>query len=214
MYRLLDAFCGGGGAGMGYSRAGFDVVGIDIKPQPHYPFEFIQADALEYIAQHGTEFDAIHASPPCQAYTKAGRQWRGSGKEYADLIDATRKALQETSKPYVIENVPGAPLIDSILLNGAMFGMLIHRDRYFETSFDIPFFLLPSAMRPVKMGRPINPGDVIQPVGHFSNVAYARKQMGIDWMSQRELSQAIPPAYTEYIGAHLMRVIEAQRGPA
>jgi DNA (cytosine-5)-methyltransferase 1 len=195
---------------MGYSRAGFEVVGVDIEPQPHYPFEFHQADALEYVAQHGAEFDAIHASPPCQKYTKAGKQWRGEGKEYADLIDATRSALLKTGKQFVIENVPGSPLINPTLLTGAMFGMLVHRDRYFETSFEIPFFLLPSAMRPVKMGRPVNEGDVIQPVGHFSNVAYAAMQMGIEWMSRKELSQAIPPAYTEFIGRYLMQAIEAQ----
>ena len=129
---------------MGYYRAGFDVVGVDIDPQPRYPFEFHQADALAFLVEHGHEFDAIHASPPCQKYSLAAQQWRSSGQEYPDLVEDTRSALIMAGRPYVIENVPGAPLIDPIVLNGAFFGMNLRRTRWFETSFAIPFVLLPA----------------------------------------------------------------------
>jgi DNA (cytosine-5)-methyltransferase 1 len=207
--RLLDLFCKAGGATRGYQLAGFYVIGVDIEPQPHYiGDEFHQAGALEYLAAHGHEFDVIHASPPCQEYTKAAQQWRADGKEYADLIAPTREALKAIGKPYVIEHVPGAPLVNPVILNGAMFGLLVHRVRLFECSFEFPFFLLPQLPRPVKMGRAVVEGDVIQPVGHFSGADYARRQMGIDWMNKAELAQAIPPAYTEYIGNQLMNVLQ------
>lgn len=224
---LLDLFCGAGGASMGYHRAGFDVVGVDIKPQPRYPFPFILGNAIDilrrmlqgekFLASDGRwygieDFDAIHASPPCQKYTKAGKQWRGNGKEYPDLIDTTRRLLIETIKPYVIENVPGAPLINPVVLNGGIFSMLVHRVRLFECSFDIPMVLMNQLASPVKMGRKISNGDVIQPVGNFSNVTYARKQMEIDWMTRSELAQAIPPAYTEFIGKHLFSVVLSEQG--
>jgi DNA (cytosine-5)-methyltransferase 1 len=208
--RLLDLFCGAGGAGTGYHRAGFEVVGVDIRPMPRYPFEFHQADALEYLREHGHEFDAIHASPPCQAYSMAGQQWRTAGKEYQDLVEPTREALKRTGKPYVIENVPGAPLVNPVILNGARFGLMVNRTRLFECSFPVPFELLPPQMQPVKMGRPVKTGQVITPVGHFSNVGYAREQMEIDWMTKDELAQAIPPTYTEYVGARLIQSLRVQ----
>lgn len=200
--KLLDLFCGAGGAAMGYYRAGFDdITGIDIVAQPHYPFKFIQADALEYLAEHGAEYDFIHASPPCQAYSRAGIQWRKAGKEYPDMVSATRKLLQSIGKPYVIENVSGAPLINPIKLVGAFFGLKVRRDRLFETSFPVPFFLIPNNNKSnFKMGRPLREGEEITPVGHFSNIPYARREMQIDWMTGKELTQAIPPAYTEWIG--------------
>lgn len=206
--RLLDLFCGAGGSAVGYYRAGFEVVGIDIAPMPHYPFEFHRADALEYCAAHGAEFDAIHASPPCQAYTKSTKQWRAAGRDYPDLISQTRDALTKFCKPYIIENVPGAPLRNPVLLNGHLFGLFVHRPRLFECNFDIPLVLLPQGEKPIKMGRAVSSGDVIQPVGHFSGADYARSQMGIDWMTVSELAQAIPPAYTEFIGSHLMSLIK------
>lgn len=205
MPRLLDLFCGAGGAGMGYHLAGFEVVGVDIKPQPHYPFEFHQADAITYLLENCQRFDCFHASPPCQAYSMASQQWRVSGKEYPDLISETREVLQKTGKPYVIENVPGAPLINPFVLNGAFFGLNVRRTRIFETNFPVMFFLIPPQRKSkFRMGRPIVEGDDITPVGHFSNVPYARRQMQIDWMTQKELAQAIPPAYTEYIGRIMM----------
>jgi DNA (cytosine-5)-methyltransferase 1 len=204
--KLLDLFCGAGGAAMGYYRAGFtDITGIDNRPMPRYPFKFIQADALEYLAEHGTEYDVIHASPPCQAYSMAGQQWRASGKEYPDLIAQTRELLIKTGKPYVIENVPGAPLINPTVMNGALFGLNLRRTRCFETSYPVPLLLMPTQRKSkFRMGRPIVEGDDITPVGHFSNVSYAKRQMQIDWMTQAELAQAIPPAYTEWIGRQLM----------
>lgn len=184
---------------MGYYLAGFRVIGVDVEPQPAYPFEFYCDDGLAYLSRHAGEFDFISVSPPCQKYSKSAQQWRKQGKEYPDLISLFRELLIKTGKPYVIENVPGAPLIDPIFLNGAMFNLLVHRPRYFECSFPVKQPVMPSVKAPVKMGRPVKEGDIIQPVGHFSGASYARKQMEIDWMSKKDLSQAIPPAYTRYI---------------
>lgn len=207
--RLLDLFCGAVGAAMGYYRAGFDeIVGVDIKPQKNYPFTFVLGDALEYLREHGYEFDFIHASPPCQAYSLAGQLWRSAGKEYADLVEPTRELLIATGKPYVIENVPGAPLINPTVLNGAFFGMNLRRTRLFETSFRMPFMLLPKeGPSRFRMGRAPKEGDPVIPVGHFSGIPKARKVMGIDWMTGTEMTQAIPPAYTEFIGRYFLQEI-------
>lgn len=220
--RILDLFCGAGGAAMGLHQAGFEVVGVDIKPQPHYPFEFVEQDTLQALRHlrdgapimqtnnllwHVEDFDALWASPPCQAWTKAAKQWRSEGVVYPELITPTRDYFKSMSKPYVIENVPGAPLLNPIILNGATFGLRVHRERWFECSFDVPFILLNQGQRPVKMGRPIQKNDVVQPVGHFSGVPQTRKAMGIDWMNQGELAQAIPPAYSRFIGEQLMKVL-------
>lgn len=204
--KLLDLFCGAGGAAMGYHRAGFEVVGVDIKPQPHFPFEFHQADALTYPLEG---FDAYHASPPCQLWSKSSKQWRKRGKVYPDYIFPIRCRFFEIHPLYVIENVLEAPLLQPTILNGGDFGITINRPRAFETNFDVPFRLNRQLKKPVKMGRPPQSNDdVIQPVGHFSGVEYARKVMGIDWcMTQSEIAQAIPPAYTEYIGKYLMEYI-------
>ena len=170
--RLLDLFCGAGGCSVGYAREGFEVVGVDINPQPHYPFEFHQADALTYPLEG---FDCYHASPPCQDSSRASIQWRKAGKVYHQDIPATRKRLIASGKPWVMENVVGAPLLNPVLLNGAMFQMKIRRNRLFETSFEMPLVLLPKeqAAHFRKMGRPIIEGDILTPVGHFSNVPYA-----------------------------------------
>jgi DNA (cytosine-5)-methyltransferase 1 len=224
-YKLLDLFCKAGGCTKGYQQAGFYVVGVDIEHQPRYcGDDFILGDALvildcllkgEKIQGKGgqwyslDDFDAIHASPPCQKYSESAKQWRSAGKEYPDLIAPIRKLLQKIGKPYIIENVKGSPLIDPTILNGAMFGLLINRERWFECNPKLPFFLIPPNGKPVKMGRPVKDGDIIQPVGHFSNVPYARRQMGIDWMTQAELAQAIPPAYTEYIGKRILELLPA-----
>ena len=176
-----------------------EIIGVDTIPQPKYPFKFIQGDALTFPLKG---YDFIWASPPCQAYTKAGTQWRKAGKEYPDLIGLVRKRLKATKIPYVIENVPGSPLINPIVLNGALFGMKIRRVRLFECSFFIQQPLLPKdAPSPYRMGRPIREGiDAITPVGHFSGVKYAQQEMEIPWMGQKDLAQAVPPAYSEYIG--------------
>lgn len=201
--KLLDLYCGAGGAADGYRRAGFtEIVGVDIKPQRHYPFTFIQADALCPPLDFGG-FDLIHSSPPCQVHSKTKHL---AGKHHQDLVSPTREMLKASGKPFVIENVPGAPLIDPIALNGFMFDLPLDRERWFESSVALPFVLLPPAhKRAVKMGRQAIEGDIIQVVGHFSNVPYARKAMGIDWMSQHELAQAIPPVYTEWIGKHILK---------
>lgn len=202
--RLLDLYCKAGGCTKGYQMAGFYVVGVDIEPQPHYcGDEFIQADALTVDL---SGYDCYHASPPCQDSSRASMQWWVAGKVYPQLIAATRDRLIATGKPYIIENVPGAPLINPVKLNGAMFGRRVRRNRLFETSFEMPLVLIPKeeAAHFRKMGRPVREGEIITPVGHFSNIPYARRQMGIDWMNQGELAQAIPPAYTEFIGKYLM----------
>lgn len=220
---LLDLYCSAGGCAKGYQRAGFRVVGVDINNQPRYCGDaFVQMDAIKVLetllcGEHITDsngkqwrlsdFIAVHASPPCQKYTKSAKQWRAAGKEYPDLVATTRDVLRAIGKPYIIENVPGAPLINPITLNADFFGINIARTRLFETSFTLPFILLPPPRKPVKMGRPIKDGDILTPVGNFSGVPYARREMQCEWMNQHELSQAIPPVYTEWIGQHLMEII-------
>ena len=212
MTRLLDLFCGGGGAAMGYHRAGFEVVGVDTAPQPRYPFEFVQADALEYVHEHGREFDIIHASPPCQAYS-AARVIRG--RQHPDLIAATRAALVATGRPFVIENVPGAPLENPLMLCGTMFGLRVIRHRLFEVC-PTPIWFPPTPC--AHDGRATSAGNrqpgrtngfatghtYITVVGNSYLMADGRAAMDIDWMNRRELSQAIPPAYTEWLGRRIV----------
>jgi DNA (cytosine-5)-methyltransferase 1 len=188
------------------SDAGFDVTGLDIEPQPHYPFPFILGDMLTY-AIHG--WDAYWASPPCEGYSMAAQQWRKEGREYPMIIPALRQRLYTTGKPYIIENVIGAPLHNPLKLNAAMFGMRIRRTRLFETSFPMPLVLCPKEERSsVRMGRPVKEGDIMTPVGHFSNVPYVKRQMGIDWMNQEELAHAIPPAYSSFLGKYLLQAVQ------
>lgn len=202
--RVLDLFSCAGGAGVGYHRAGFEVVGVDIEPQPRYPFEHYVADAIEFCREHGDEFDAIHASPPCQLYSNAQKI---RGYDHPDLVGPTRDVLMATGKPWVIENVVGAPLIDPIMLCGAMFpGLRVYRHRLFELSFAIDVPDHPEHTVPLtKMGRKPKDGEYMHVVGNFSGVQQAREAMGIDWMVRDELREAIPPAYTEYIGKYLIK---------
>ena len=283
MARLLDLFCGGGGAAWGYHLAGFDdIVGVDNRPQPHYPFRFEQGDALECLAAHGQEYDAVHASPPCQAYSALKHLARG---DHPKLIEDVRGALQATGRPYVIENVVGAPLHFPLMLCGSMFGLetdcgaQLRRHRLFESSV---LLMAPGHCRHGEQradtisacgDTPHNPrlwraeqrgmkpatisihGDpprdrrnrwgkkrTIMVVGatprdpaaervkyktitvtgstpqqnaernmirETFSIEQARKAMGIDWrMPMRELSQAIPPAYTHWIGRQLMQWLE------
>lgn len=216
--RLLDLFCGAGGASMGYHRAGFDVVGVDIRPQPRYPFEFHQADALEFPLDG---FDAIHASPPCQAYSTGSR----SAETLATpmLIDATRNRLTMTGLPYVIENVAGArgdlrvTPQGYIVLCGSMFdGDRPKRHRLFEIE---PFVWAPyhpdcrgwNQRLARKLGVDRRRVEV---VGHGNGPTQRqmwRDLMGMTWpQKDRELTEAIPPAYTEWIGARLLSIIEAE----
>lgn len=209
--RLLDLYCCQGGAAMGYSRAGFDVVGVDIEPQPRYPFEFVQADALEYLAEHGHEYDAIHASPPCQAHSQMSNCRPGLADTYPRLIGPTRTLLDQTSRPYVIENVEGAPLRPDAVLCGFMFGLELYRHRVFEASVPIVAPDHIEHTKPASKAGHWRPGTVMSVSGHVAPIAVARHAMGIDWMSRDGLTEAIPPAYTEYIGAQL---IEHVRGRA
>jgi DNA (cytosine-5)-methyltransferase 1 len=209
--RLLDLFCGAGGAGMGYHRAGFEVVGVDINPQPHYPFKFHQADALEYLAEYGHEFDAIHASPPCQDFIPTIPRLHGTAHFLADV----RRSLLKTSVPWVIENIPGAPMRADFRLCGCMFDLpRLRRQRLFETSWH-GFALLPPCHHPE---HPVSVTGHGAPSSNFYRDKLkgpefgklCRLAMGIDWMTRDELSQAIPPAYTEFIGRQLMAALEAK----
>lgn len=203
MTKLLDLYCGAGGAGEGYARAGFDVTGVDINPQPNYPHEFHQGDALKFLLENWQEFDAYHASPPCQAFTIAQRI---HGNEHPDFIAATRSAFKLIGRPWVIENVPGAPLVDPVTLCGASFGLRVYRHRLFESNMPIAEPAHAAHVWPLrKMGRKPQPGDFMHVVGHFSGVTEARAAMGIDWMTRDELAESIPPAYTEHVGTYLTR---------
>lgn len=214
--RLLDLFCGAGGAARGYQRAGFYVVGVDVKPQPRYAGnEFVQADALTFPL---SGFDAIHASPPCQAFSDLKSMH--NAKAHADLLAPTRARLIASGLPYAIENVEGAPMRNDIVLCGTMFGLgwqdaELRRHRRFEMSHP-PLFVPQCDHRlPRVIGvygghgrdrrRLVNTQDY--------PTAARRVAMGIDWMTSMELSQAIPPAYTEYIGKQLIQHL-ALRGAA
>jgi hypothetical protein len=197
--RLLDLFCGAGGAAMGYYRAGFEVVGVDNRPQPHYPFEFIQADALDISIQG---FDAYHASPPCEHYSMM-QNIEKNKDVHPDLINAIRARLEQTGRPYIIENVYKAPLRGHLMLCGTMFGLKIIRHRFFECPW-MPLTLLP----------PCNHKDVYDPWHGKRDCKKFREAMGIDWMPDAggghrvgTVAEAIPPAYTEYIGKYLMEVV-------
>lgn len=194
-YKALDLFCCAGGAGMGLYGAGFDVTGVDIAPQPLYPFPFVQADAMTFDLGG---FDFIWASPPCQRYSLCQRV---QDNEHPDLIPLLRERLKASGKPYVIENVPGAPLIDPVELCGGMFGLRTYRHRLFECSFPVsqPFHGRHEAAT-TKMGRPPKAGEFMHVVGNFSNAAAGRAALGAFWMTRDKLREAIPPAYSRYIG--------------
>jgi DNA (cytosine-5)-methyltransferase 1 len=213
---LLDLFCGAGGAGMGYHRAGFEVVGVDINPQPDYPFEFWRADALDYAERNGHMFDAVHASPPCQAST-ALTKGTNKGREYTQLIPATRAMLFHTRLPSVIENVQGSDLRRDMILCGEMFGLSVLRHRYFELS---RFHFTPPAHKPHR-GRvrgwrhgTYYDGPYVAVYGEGGgkgSVPEWQQAMGIDWTDDRKaIAEAIPPAYTEHIGRQLLAHITAE----
>lgn len=192
--RLLDLYSGAGGAGMGYHLAGFEVVGVDIHHQPNYPFEHHVADALEYVIEHGQEFDAIHVSPPCQIFANV-TAWRGHQANHPNLLVPTRKALAEVGRPWVVENVVEAPLRRDLVLCGYMFGLNVRRHRVFETSW-----------RALQLTAPCFHHPGLLAFEHKGERAYA-DAMGCTWMTNVEGRQAIPPAYTEYIGTHLKALL-------
>lgn len=223
--RILDLFCCAGGAGMGYSRAGFEVVGVDLQSQPRYPFEFIQADVLTLDPEWIAGFDAIHASPPCQAHT--AMKTMHNAKDHLDLVPETRAMLIASGRPWIMENVVGAPMESPILLCGTMFGLGVEdaelkRHRLFETSFSIP--LVPQCQHGARATIGVYGGHVRnrqRTIGIYGKGArdsrrkgdrgvpdftadQGRAAMGIDWMTLTELSQAIPPAYTEWLGRQLL----------
>lgn len=219
--RLLDLFCGAGGAAEGYARAGFDVVGVDVKPQPRFPFRFAQLDAiafLENVPAYISTFDAIHASPPCQAFTAYRR--KGHVKDSPDLVGVTRELLEATGLPFVIENVEGAPLVDPVMICGSMFDpvMNIRRHRLFEANWDLEPPEWPCRHK-LQVSRLYPGGASRRDYGDSRTLVRAtvevgtwdipvdvqREAMDIDWMELGELSEAIPPAYTEHIGRQLIR---------
>lgn len=213
--KVLDLFSCAGGAGMGYYRAGFEVIGVDNKPQKRYPFEFVQADALEFLANFGQKFDAVHASPPCQRFSDLALR-NGNAEDWPDLIEPIRKLLIALGKPYIIENVEGAPLKDPLVLCGTQFpGLRVIRHRLFETNFEVPE--LPHGKHPLvftKDKRKAHYGKLDQDTsfvqvtgGGNASVANKADAMGIDWMTGKELNEAIPPQYCEYVGKYLMEAV-------
>lgn len=193
---------------MGYYRAGFDVVGVDTNPQPHYPFPFIRGDALNPPVDLRA-FDAIHASPPCQRFSAYRRRGAGVGDEALDLIAPTRDLLGAVGVPYVIENVVGAPLRDPVQLCGSSFGLDVRRHRLFESnvalwavpcdhSWQTPRF--PPATNRTNLRRTVEIGVWRIPIETQQHA------MGIDWLTNPTLSQAIPPAYTAFLGEQLIEV--------
>lgn len=216
---LLDLFCGAGGAGMGYYKAGFDVIGVDINPQPDYPFRFIQGDAIAFLRSLlnplavGVRFAAIHASPPCQAST-ALTKGTNKGREYPDLIPETRELLALTGLPTIIENVQGAAVRRDLTLCGEMFGLGVIRHRYFEVDkakVDPPKHVPHRGrVRGWRHGKYFD-GPYVAVYGKGggkASVAEAQEAMGIDWTNNLvSLNEAIPPAYTEYIGTRLLEYL-------
>lgn len=225
--KLLDLFCKAGGCSVGYAKAGFEVVGVDIAPQPNYPYEFIQADALEVLKDKEfiKQFAAITASPPCQKHSKARSLSlaRNGGKygDHLDLIPETRRLLIESGKPYIIENVAGAPLINPIKLFGSQFkGLFTQRERWFESNMNLTEPEIDRAkMKTPAAGNGIGEDGSISICGSGGVRGLNAKQIvlywgfalgGIDWMTRAELAEAIPPAYTEFLGKQAKAYITLQ----
>ena len=242
--KLLDLYSGAGGAGYGYKLAGFDVTGVDNRPQPRYAGDrFIQGDALAYVAQYGWMYDAIHASPPCQAHSHI----TPDKSKHLDLIPQTRFWLETLGLPFVIENVGGArkALRNPMMLCGADFGLKVYRHRFFESNVlllaphHVPhddntpraghgvsekgFISITSGGKDLTVKHNpkrrsgtygVSSKGFVSIAGHFSGINYCRFAMGIEWMTGRELAQAIPPAYTEYVGRQLMQYVLAKHETA
>lgn len=209
-FKLLDLFCGSGGAGYGYHLAGFEVTGVDVIKQKNYPLEFVQDDAISYLKKYGHLYDVIHASPPCQAYSNSQRI---RNNHHEDMIDEVREVLIATGKPWIIENVPGSPLREPVQLCGAMFELETYRHRLFETNWILDEPDHPKHIAPLnKMGRYPNEGEFMHVVGNFVGAEKGREVMQMPWASRNGLREAIPPAYTKYIGDELMKQLESENG--
>jgi DNA (cytosine-5)-methyltransferase 1 len=216
--RILDLFCGAGGASTGYYLAGIahnltkvEITGIDIKHGKRYPFNYVRKDVTTLVASDLQEYDFIHASPPCQTFsiTKNLRNAQGKSTSKLDLVEPTRKLILESGKPYIIENVPGAPLVNPVRLCGSSFGLKVRRHRLFESNLP----LTGSVCDHKKQGRPVgiygSMKDEIPQGGRTAHsMAEANEAMGIDWMIWGELVEAIPPAYTEYLGKQVMELLQ------
>ena len=208
--KLLDLFCGVGGASVGYAEAGFEVHGVDLKHGKRYPFTYTRADVLDILKDQAfiNQFDVIHASPPCQTHsiTKHLRNAQGKSTSKLDLIPETRAALIGSGKPYIIENVPGSPLINPVQLCGSSFDLKVRRHRLFESNMP----LIGSVCDHKKQGRPIGVygslNDEIPQGGKTATtIDEARNAMGMDWAIWTELVEAIPPAFTKYLGQQIRR---------
>lgn len=220
---LVDLCCKAGGCSMGYYQAAKElglnikIIGVDIQEQNNYPFEFIQEDAVSFLKNNHKDFTHIHASPPCQKYTQSTAQYRKKGKEYPDIYEGIKKIMYEIKKPGVIENVPASPIRPDIILKGTVFGLKVIRKRHFEL---VNWFMMQPLLEPHK-GK-VSEGDYVSVFGHASycksikDKQYKYKEktiretwataMGIDWyMKDVELSEAIPPAYTKYIGIEFFK---------
>jgi DNA (cytosine-5)-methyltransferase 1 len=220
--RLLDLFSGAGGSAMGYARAGFDVVGVDHVMQPRYPFEHYVGDALEFLAAHGHEYDAVHASPPCHDHSNvSGRNRKASGpKGTGWMLNATIDALRALGRPFVVENVETADFpadLFRVRLCGSSFGLDVRRHRWFVSN--VAMLTPPCAhglQRPRFRSLDSRQAGLASVVGVHGHLNYAGefalrcRAMGIDWMTNAELSQAIPPAYTQFIGEWLMAALTAE----
>jgi DNA (cytosine-5)-methyltransferase 1 len=209
---LLDAFCKAGGAGMGYFRAGFEVVGVDIEPQPNYPFPFIQADAIAFIKAFAWMFDVLTGSPPCHDHTTLKSRAGTNGTGW--LLEATRDVFEASGKPYVIENVPGSPMRADAIYCGEMFDLRTVRHRWFETNTG-PIEVPPHPLGDEHPRRHLRKTSTLKrrkclAAGHNISVTgdvgsyLGEVCMGVTWMTGNELSQAIPPAYTEHLGRQLI----------
>lgn len=198
--KILDLFCKAGGAAMGLHQAfpSAEIVGVDIEHQPRYPFKFVKADVFD-LTWNFAQFDFIWASPPCQRYTQMLNHGLADRTRHSDLVMPTRELLQKSGKPYVIENVPGSPLIDPIMLCGEMFSLRVIRHRLFECSFQVTQPAHPAHNPKGAIRKQGDDGYYFRVYGHETGKAEWGAAMGIDWMRSPELAQAIPPAYSEYI---------------
>lgn len=202
--KVLDLFCGAGGCSMGYQQAGYEVLGVDIVPHRGYPFPLIIDDVFRFLENNDvSDFDLIHASPPCHNYSRSTIPQRSAGRTYVDLVDKCRSYLIQLEKPYVIENVPGSPLRNYIELSGGMFDLNVIRRRWFESNI---MLMSPAKIRYKRNS--VKNGDYVTVVGNqFGTIDNAKKAMDIDWMTRKSIVLAIPPAYTRFIGEQIKQYL-------